>query len=158
MKIPYGKWWYKFLKLIFQEEKIHHDKWIADGYGYLHDTMKETDKVNIQRAVMLQGQRTYDRDDEEYASKVGHVDPLTSTPGSINMRAETERQRMRIRLKTFDKEEWDDDDEPYVWRDSEGNLRISKHLPTSGNAERDILFLKQVKEDWEEDDKDSENI
>lgn len=30
-----------FLSLILVEKKIHHDKWIADGYGYLHGVIKE---------------------------------------------------------------------------------------------------------------------
>ncbi len=29
MKIEYGKWWNGFVRLIFNEKKIHHDEWIA---------------------------------------------------------------------------------------------------------------------------------
>jgi len=30
MKIEYGKWWNGFIRLIFNEKKIHHDEWIAE--------------------------------------------------------------------------------------------------------------------------------
>jgi len=39
--IEYGKFYHWAKSLIFQAKLIHHDKWMADGYGYLNDVMKE---------------------------------------------------------------------------------------------------------------------
>ena len=41
MKIEYGKFWFWVKSLVLQAKVIHHDKWMADGYGYLSDVIKE---------------------------------------------------------------------------------------------------------------------
>ena len=41
MKIEYGKAWHWAKSLVLQVKVVHHDKWMADGYGYLSDIIKE---------------------------------------------------------------------------------------------------------------------
>ena len=41
MIIEYGKFWCWVKSLILQVKVVHHDKWMADGYGYLSDIIKE---------------------------------------------------------------------------------------------------------------------
>jgi len=41
MKIEYGRAWDWAKSLVLQVKVVHHDKWMADGYGYLSDIIKE---------------------------------------------------------------------------------------------------------------------
>ena len=55
MKIEYGRAWDWFIKLIFKVKTSHHDKWMADGYGYLSDIMKDHYTPQLTAEIFKQG-------------------------------------------------------------------------------------------------------
>lgn len=66
MKVEYGRAWDWFLKLIFKEKLVHHDKWVADVFEeYYAPGIKESIEQRHER-LWAGEQGRWEEEDEEW--------------------------------------------------------------------------------------------